>query len=656
MLSSKLLIVVLSLLVRIYKINNPNFVLWDEAHFGKFSLKYLKRKFYFDVHPPFGRLLTTLFGYLSEQPIDFDFKGSTKYPEEFNYVFMRSLHALISSLLPLFCELTLIELGYGKIRYLITIFLIFENGLISISRLILLDSHLMTFTSGTIYFLCKYINNKSIINMLLLGISIGCVMSIKWIGCFTTLFVGLFIIWELLILFSNYEITIWKFLKEFFIRVLFLIIIPICIYLGFFILHFSILKNHSSDSVYVNSIFDLSLKRDNDNNNKLLKYIDYGHPVSLKSELSYLHSHEYVYPNTFINQVTGYRYIDNNNDWAFQKVTDESDTEEFLHSEVDIALLHIKTKRYLGVSPIYVNKNQKRVDCRNKKLLEENIFQLEFINDWNKTESLIKTTSTSFRIRFKTDKYYYLKMTNNKYPDWGFNQFEVVFTSNKSEAGIWTIENNFKKSNSNISNSIYVELLNSKMLFFKYFKDLNISMFNINKSFIQNPDEEPARIVSKPIEWFILKRGLRMSTWDKDLEKFYMFINPFLWLLSSICICLTPLIFLYKLIIIKRYSKDITNNFKKESISFCIIFLGWILHYIPFFYVTRVCYFHHYFPSLYFSSLSIAYVFKELDSFYLIVLSILYIIIFFLYSPLTYGFRDINKIRYLQLIKTWDFI
>ncbi|XP_017473897.1 PREDICTED: protein O-mannosyl-transferase 2-like [Rhagoletis zephyria] len=62
-------IVVLTFCTRYYKVTEPDHVCWDETHFGKMGSWYINRTFFFDVHPPLGKVCThtqnILLSYLS---------------------------------------------------------------------------------------------------------------------------------------------------------------------------------------------------------------------------------------------------------------------------------------------------------------------------------------------------------------------------------------------------------------------------------------------------------------------------------------------------------------------------------------------------------------------------------------------------------------
>ncbi|KAJ2820524.1 Dolichyl-phosphate-mannose--protein mannosyltransferase 4, partial [Coemansia furcata] len=53
-------VLVLSFLTRYYRIWDPAQVVFDEVHFGKFASYYLRREYYFDVHPPLAKMLIAL--------------------------------------------------------------------------------------------------------------------------------------------------------------------------------------------------------------------------------------------------------------------------------------------------------------------------------------------------------------------------------------------------------------------------------------------------------------------------------------------------------------------------------------------------------------------------------------------------------------------
>ena len=54
----------LALLSRFALLNHPRQVVWDEFHFGKFVDGHINGEYFFDIHPPLGKLLLALSAWL----------------------------------------------------------------------------------------------------------------------------------------------------------------------------------------------------------------------------------------------------------------------------------------------------------------------------------------------------------------------------------------------------------------------------------------------------------------------------------------------------------------------------------------------------------------------------------------------------------------
>jgi dolichyl-phosphate-mannose-protein mannosyltransferase len=177
----------------------------EEDSFGKFGSHYLKREFYFDVHPPLGKMLVGLSGYLAGYNGSFEFKSGERYPDELNYTVMRAFNAFFGAVTIPLAYYTARELNFKRPAvWFVTLMVLCENSYTTISRFILLDSMLLCFTFTTVLCWARFhrLQNQSFSFewfawLILTGVSIGCVTSVKWVGFFVTALVGLYTIEDL---------------------------------------------------------------------------------------------------------------------------------------------------------------------------------------------------------------------------------------------------------------------------------------------------------------------------------------------------------------------------------------------------------------------------------------------------------------------------
>lgn len=646
----------ISFAVKIYGIHRNDGPIWDESHFGKFAYKYLTNKFYFDVHPPLGKFLTALAGYLSNQKgANYDYDEYKKYPEEYDYTLNRTLHAFSGSFLPMFGFLILSEFGNTrKASFLGSMLLVFDNGFTLISKIIVLDPHMLSFMAVIAYLFSRYHFRKETKMLTYLGLAMGCVISIKWIGAVTVIWVGLYIMLEQMHAFVTLENM--EFFTQFAIRIANLIVLPGIIYFSLCILHMKICHKSSQDAHSFSRQFNYSLTDTPFKDS--YAYISYGNQITMRFHRGYLHSHNSTFPE-YLNdlkvgdydkrfQITVYDHRDENNNFYLQKVGENA--HEFVKYGDEIAVLHDKTKGYLVVDGSKAfTLDTKRVIGHKEILSKESIFIIEPVDE-EKREGYLHCLD-SFMLKNKATGLY---ITNSKhsFPSWGHSQNEVV-AKEKSKNSRLSVEENIYSTKENN----YV-IKPKQRLLLKNLMEYQAHMYVVNKSLITKKELEPHLIESFPYEWFTLQRGIRMTDWSQ-YYKFYLLMNPFLLYSTSFYAIYSVLKMIQRTLITLRKAhekghQDFQRFLHRKVFAFYFFTGGFVLHYAPMFFVSRVMYLHHYFPAYFFIILGMTHQLQKckiLGKFVCVTIAF-----YLMFSPLCYGIGNAKYLKYIQLFKTWNFI
>merc|ERR1711981_294142 len=90
-----MILLITGVLSRMFRLETPKHVVFDEMHYGKYASLYLKNTFFFDSNPPLGKMLIALAGYLAGFDGKFSFdKIGQEYSESVPLWHLRFLPAL----------------------------------------------------------------------------------------------------------------------------------------------------------------------------------------------------------------------------------------------------------------------------------------------------------------------------------------------------------------------------------------------------------------------------------------------------------------------------------------------------------------------------------------------------------------------------------
>ncbi|XP_053139923.1 protein O-mannosyl-transferase 2 isoform X2 [Hemicordylus capensis] len=613
------LVALLSFATRFYRLREPPHVCWDETHFGKMGSYYINRTFFFDVHPPLGKMLIGLAGYLSGYDGTFPFqKPGDKY-EQHNYLGMRGFCAFLGSCLIPFSYLTVLELSKSLPAAMLTAaILIFDTGCITLSQYILLDPILMFFLMGAVLSMVKYnsCSNRPFSApwwfwLGLTGISLAGAMGVKFVGLFVVILVGLNTISDLWKLLGDLSLSLVTLAKHFLARLLCLIILPLALYTAVFAVHFAVLNRSGPGDGFFSSGFQSRLIGNNLHNMSVPEYLAYGSVITMKNLRmagGYLHSHWHLYPEGVgarQQQVTAYLHKDLNNLWIIKKHnvnTDHSDFSfpvEFVRSGDIIRLEHKETSRNLHSHQHEAPLTRKHLQVTGYGINgtgdSNDFWRIEVVG--RKTGKLIKVLRSHFRLVHLATGCI-LGSTGKTLPKWGWEQVEVTCTPYQKETpnSLWNVEDHINPRLPNISLDVL------KPSFPEILLESHMVMIRGNSGLKPKENE----VTSKPWHWPINYQGLRFSGVNETDYRVYLLGNPMIWWLNLVTIGLYLIMAAFVSVAMKR-GVQLTSEHKELSRVLLQgggqIMLGWLIHYLPFFMMGRVLYFHHYFPAMFFSSM-----------------------------------------------------
>ncbi|KAF2672044.1 PMT-domain-containing protein [Microthyrium microscopicum] len=675
-----ILFTILAFFTRNWKIGLSPIVTWDEAHFGKFGSHYLKREFYFDVHPPLGKMLVGLSGYLAGYNGSFEFKSGERYPEELNYTFMRVFNSTFGALCVPVAYWTAKELHFRKMTvWFVTMMVLFENSYTTISRFILLDSMLLFFTFTTVLCMVKFHNERHDpfspewgLWLMFTGISIGCVCSVKWVGLFCTALVGLYTIEDLWNKFGDVKMPKVELAQHVGFRVFGLIVIPMAVYMFSFYLHFLILENSGPGDAQMSSLFQANLRGTEVGKDSPLE-VAYGSRATIKN-MGYggglLHSHVQTYPEgSQQQQITCYHHKDANNDWFFypNRTAPEYNAEaepRLIQNGDTIRLLHAQTGRNLHSHPIAapVSKSDWEVSCYGNLTIGDtkDHWTLEVVDDAGSRDwSKIRTLTSA--VRFKhPDLGCYLRAGNVNLPQWGFKQIEVTCVKSnnpRDKYTWWNIESHWNDKLPPGNAAAY------RSPFLRDFIHLNVAMMTSNNALVPDPDKQDD-LASKFWQWPLLNVGLRMCSWDDNTVKYFLLGNPLVYWGSTASLGIFALLTAWYTLRWQRGYVDFKNIRELDQIHYSGLYpvIGWFLHYLPFILMGRVTYVHHYYPALWFAIIvfgfCVDWTTRSLPrAVQWTVYSVLYVSViglFVLFKDISFGMQgSAEQWRYLKWFESW---
>ncbi|HSB97558.1 MAG TPA: phospholipid carrier-dependent glycosyltransferase [Spongiibacteraceae bacterium] len=190
-------LLILGLITRFAVLAHSPMAAMDEIYFSQYLSSYFTHHYYFDIHPPLGKLLVAGFAALFNfTPVPLDTKFDAGFVGN-NALLLRFLPCLAGTLLPPLLFTVARALGLSlRAGLLAGVFVVLDNSLIAHSQFLYFDNFLLLFGFAALWLALRYGQTQQLGYAFGAGVLAGLSASVKWTGLTFLLLAGLAMVWQ----------------------------------------------------------------------------------------------------------------------------------------------------------------------------------------------------------------------------------------------------------------------------------------------------------------------------------------------------------------------------------------------------------------------------------------------------------------------------
>lgn len=195
-----------------------------------------------------------------------------------------------------------------RAAFISSAYILFDVGMIALNQYILLDPILLFFMTASVFGMVKItkmtecgiaFTSKWWLWLFFTGGMLACTISVKFVGLFIVILVGLNTASDLWIILGDLTRPVSHTVKQLIGRAIALIVWPVFLYMFFFYIHLMVLNRSGNGDGFYSSAFQSRLIGNSLYNASMPRHVAYGAIVTLKNHKTgggYLHSHYHLYP------------------------------------------------------------------------------------------------------------------------------------------------------------------------------------------------------------------------------------------------------------------------------------------------------------------------------------------------------------------------